>query len=876
MVINSKELRILAECKKKYEFQMLALKTPNRKYLVFSEAISRMCSALAEGMGKREICRSIRRYLEENYQDGWFLLSWQKKTAVERDMQLLSRFLDNFHIQERDTITSGVFCHIPYRHCYTNIEITGINAKADLLIEHGEHNVTGIIICRKFQRPYSYRASIPENKVVNDIELLFLMAALQKRFPGREIEVQMVSLVSKSDGEELAEFETKKGDNIVSITSGELKNSPELPQRMAEAISFIKPCGCNDCRYQKICRPALNVYMKQSPEISVGQHVPHKITFSDEQRNIICHKTGPARVCAGPGSGKTASMVARMESLLSSGVIPKKILAVTFSRKAAEEISERIQWEEKPRVSTLHACAFEILGRYETLVGKIKLVGKVDSMLLLLKVLEFAPKIRASYEGLTLPYGLISSLSQDFDFIRRNGAGKFIEAFPKKDTDGILSIKSIYDEMSRREGFVVYDDLVPMAVNLLHENQGIRDILREETDFIVVDEAQDLDEKQMEFVMLLSAEKRNLMICGDADQAIYQFRGGTNYFMVHFKELFPGAADFKLGYNHRSSKEIVEAATALIEKNQERIPIQLRSDKSYKKPVYLEKFHEDKLGILLHDLTGKGYRYSDIAIIARKNQDLLKICDRMEKGIPLDRPKHYLRDDYVFNALLHLLTLWVIGLDEDEALYCLLDMMDYMPVKKDRNLTLYQDLISQNQILAFDSEEASCYFLEQEGQIKHIFSKIYRTLQHFHRPLEQGVLEAIGEFFDAEIETSEVEKWLIEAIEERRMESAEELYQLMNAIKIFKDDTRIHYPAPKNHVHMLTAHDSKGKEFPVVILVGLEEYERDSIEEDRRLLYVAMTRAKKVLFLAENYTGRSTLLKEMLENVDVYRGCRYE
>lgn len=878
MVINSKELRVLAECAKKYELQKLSLKSKNRRYILFNEVISQMCSGLAEGLGKGEICLRIRQFLEQNYQEQWFLLSWQKNAAIERDIQLFIRFLENFHRQETEKMTSTVIYQVPFQHCCMDREITSVGTKADLLIEHGREKVTGIIICRKFPKPYSYRASKAENKVINNVELLFLMAALKERYPERGIEVQMISLVSKTDGQELSRFEAKRGDNVISFSAEQLNNGLDLQQRLKEAITCIKPSACKDCRYQEMCRPALNVYLKQTQEIPSSQPKSGILTFSEEQRNVICHKLGPARVCAGPGSGKTASMVARMEGLLSNGVAPKKILAVTFSKKAAEEITERIQWIEKPRISTLHACAFEILGRYEFLIGRIKLVGKVDSMQLLLKILEFAPKINASYEGLTLPYGLVSTLIRDFDFIRRNGAEKFIESYPKKDTAGILLIKSIYDDMFRREGFVVYDDLIPKAVDLIKAYQSVQEVIMRETDFIIVDEAQDLDEKQMEFVTLLCAEKRNLMICGDADQSIYQFRGGSNYFMVHFKELFPDASDYKLGQNHRSTKEIVDAATALIEQNQERIPIKLSSDKSYKKPVYIEKYHEEKLGILLRDLIDKGFRFSDIAVIARKNQDLLKICDRMGKEIPMERPKHFLRDDYVFNGLLYLLTLWVAGPDEDETLYCLLEMMGYQPEKNNRNLSLYQDLLQQKLIWPFDSEESSCYYLEleQEQQVRQLFARIYRSMQHFYKPLKQGMLDAIGEFFDARIETSEVEKWLADAIEERRMETPEELYQLMNAMKVFQDDTRIYYPVSQNHVHMLTAHDSKGKEFPVVILIGLEEYERGDIEEDRRLLYVAMTRAKKMLFLAENYMGGSMLIKEIVEKIDIYRGCRYE
>lgn len=874
--MNSKEFGALLECRKKFEIQQLSLKNGNKRYQVFQNAIYRMCQAIADGKKFTDILTKTEEYLHENYLEEWFLLSWQKRSTIEKDCLLFRRFLEFYfqNLEYRGNITANETFQVPFEGIYMGEQIRYITQTANLLIVK-ESRITGLIICRKFHKPYSYRANKPENKVWNSLELQFLLAGLQKKYPDKQIEVQLVALVSKADKMDLAEFDAKKGDNIVAFTSEEYKEKKgDILNGIRSSADFIEPIRCKDCIFADFCKPSTHVFMKQEKAPNKGSS--RNIIFSKEQLGIINHLNGPARVCAGPGSGKTACMVARIENLMNNKVAPEKILAVTFSKKAAEEIRDRILKEDKPRISTLHSLAFEVLISHEALIGKIKLVGKVDSMLLLLRVLEYAPVMQASYEGLTMPYGLVPTLIRDFEFIRRNGIEKFTESYPKKDINGILRIKEIYDDMFRREGYIVYDDIVPMAVQLIKNNPDIRNKLKSGIEYIIVDEAQDLDESQKELILLLAEDKRNLMICGDADQSIYSFRGGSNSFMVHFKEYFVDAADFYLEENHRSTTQIVNAAKALIEQNQERIPLELRAHKSYKNPIYLEIFHVHRIDQLIKDIVKTGFRYSDIAIIGRKNKELLEICDKMDDEIPVDRPKHFLREDYVFCGLLNLLGIWAKGLDEDERICSLLETFGYSPEKKNRNLSIYRDLIAQGKIYDFDSDEAMCYYLAQEEQEKIIFGRIYRSLQHLNKPVEQAVVDMTHEFFDERVETQQVEKWLKETIYERRIEKTYELFQLMSAMKTFEDDTRIYYPAVHNQVHLLTAHDSKGKEYPVVILLGIEEYEKDNTEEGRRLLYVAMTRAKKMLLLTENYTGQSMFLKSIIHKLDIYKGDKYE
>ena len=243
----------------------------------------------------------------------------------------------------------------------------------------------------------------------------------------------MVRLASSADKpDRLARFEEKKGDNIIQISSGEyIERHPEgvwehiqhIIGQAEECSWSTYSCSCDGCFFENICKPPNIVLLKQAEEAHTKKK---EISFSKEQENVINHVKGPLRVCAGPGSGKTAVLVERIRKLAESGVPAEKILAITFTKKAAQEMQERVQVGQGVNIYTLHALAFGILTQNEFLTGPVRLAGLVDCKNLLMKVLNHAPLISGvSYEGLTMRYGLIATLLKDFEFINKHG----IEAF---------------------------------------------------------------------------------------------------------------------------------------------------------------------------------------------------------------------------------------------------------------------------------------------------------------------------------------------------------------------------------------------------------------------------------------------------------------
>lgn len=885
--IRSKDLIAGLECGRKYKLQRLSLKDHNARNLCFSEAVRRMAACIAKGMERVAIIGELRVYLEEAYQEDWFALCWQRKRVIEHEMTLFERFLKNFPLPSSARVSANamVCLKMPLRH--GEIDAEGIMGTADLLFEQPDGGIVGIILCRNFCKPYSYRARKPQHKVENSLEMLVLMEGLSKKYPKKDIRVMMVRLASSADKpDKLAEFEKKKGDNIIQISSREYteKHPEGALEHIQQIIGLAEECSCEGCFYENICKPPNIVLLKQEEEVHTKKK---EISFSEEQEKVISHAEGPLRVCAGPGSGKTAVLVERIRKLVESGVAAEKILAITFTKKAAQEMQERVQSGQGVNIYTLHALAFGILTQNEFLTGPVRLAGLVDCKNLLMKVLNHAPLISGvSYEGLTMRYGLIATLLKDFEFINKHGIEAYSNAYSKKDVEGIIKVKELYDAAFKEMGYITFDDQVSMAVELLKNHSGILESVQNQYDYIMVDEVQDLDDAQAEFVRLLVKEPaNNLMICGDADQSIYAFRGGSNRFMLDFPSMFPGTKDILLSRNYRSSEEIVTMASGLIEKNRERVPMQLAASFSTGiQAIHIPNFNDCRFGALIKEIHGKGYAYSDIAVIARTNKELNNLCKIVDKdaaltraAVPLERPKFYLREDCVFQMLLDLLELAVKGMRQDKALFRLLSIMDCSVEKADRKLSIYEDHVNEGLIYDFYGDESSRYFLETQEPLKKAYGSIYRAMQVLKKPLKQALRELEPFFFPTGLCTKEVLEKIEDMMYEKKIKHYRQLYEIMSAMKIFEDDTRIYYSTgERSQVHMLTAHDAKGKEFPAVIIYGIDNFESGDVEEDRRLLYVAVTRAKRVLFILEEYPGKSNFLKDIEEYISVNRRARYE
>ena len=431
----------------------------------------------------------------------------------------------------------------------------------------------------------------------------------------------------------------------------------------------------------------------------------------------------------------------------------------------------------------------------------------------------------------------------------------------------------MYEQKFQFWGFINFQEQISLALMLLKEYSGIRAKVQNSYDYIFVDEAQDLDEVQGEFLQqIVKKPQCNISIFGDADQTIYGFRGGSNKFMLRFLEIFPNAMDIWLDTNFRSSEEIMGLANCLIMHNRERVPLCMHTTfKTGHFPELISNFRINRIGFLVDDILKIGYSQADIAIIARTNKDLECMCEMLDlynkeqgRDLKYARPKYYLHSDFIFQTVLDLLKIYQGYFLDDFVWFRLLNHFGVTPQKQDLSKKLYSDWIERKIIYPFDSLEASRYVVADENESKfcQAIAKIYCSSRLFSLSVEEAISKVAAYFFDTEepFETIEI---LHTIIQDRYIRTAAELLSYMEAVKEFQDDTRVFYEVShRNLIHLLTAHDCKGKEFRVVILFGIDDFEQGNLSEDRRLLYVALTRAKERLFLTEISKGKSTFLRE--------------
>lgn len=888
--MNVQQLGDLLQCKKKYEMSCMIQSKEVQQERVFRSALDQMLVSVIEKTAKKSWLKAIEQIFVVQLKDEWFDLVWQKKLMIKRYMEIIERlhgWLISYVNREILAVNRELFLRTDV--ICNGVEVKEITLKADLVIQMDEETVWGIFLCWKFPQVCGLNSCSVGQNAWKTVEMLSFISALQQEYPNKVIKVSYIQAVSRSDTAEfLSEFEATPGDNIITFTSKDLfaKEKNQAIDLLSYILKTKKENSCNQCRYYKeFCRSKNSYSM-----MPLKRKEPYLLKEPTMNQKMVIEQINYAmRVCAGPGAGKTATLVARMEYMITKGISPGKILALTFTRKAAKEIEERILHDVKPNISTIHALAFQIIRQHECILGKKNLMNQTDCQKMLLQILNCSPIIKnADYQKLTGKQGLLASLLLDFSFIEKFGAAAYAEQFPKKDIATIVKIKKLYDQKVQAGGYIRFDEQISLAVWLLERFPGVQKKIQNMYQYILVDEAQDIDEMQGRFIQLLAGNANpNIAIFGDADQSVYGFRGGSNKFMMEFPQLYPEAKEISLNDNFRSSKEILDMANTLISHNKTRVEMQMMSHFSTgKKPILLSEFRANRIGRLLHDLLEEGYTQGDIAIIARTNKELMglgKLIDaynmehRDSEALRFFKPKYYLYQDTTYQTILDILCLHQGILTDDYVWYRLLSEFGISIQKKYPDKCIYESYLEERAIYPFTGEESGRYFSvsEKESELLKAVAKLYKASRLFSLPAATAISK-VFEILYGERCNSEVQEILETMIHERHIVTAKELWDYMTAVKFFGDETRIYMESDSvNAIHLLTAHDSKGKEYKAVIVCAVDDFELDNLQEDRRLLYVAVTRAKERLYLTEVCKGKSMFLKEMKPHIEVRGGLRY-
>jgi len=596
--------------------------------------------------------------------------------------------------------------------------------------------------------------------------------------------------------------------------------------------------------------------------------------LNPEQREAVLHTSGPLLVLAGAGSGKTRVITHRIARLVESGADPRGIVAVTFTNKAAEEMRSRAQRLMGGRVAigfigTFHSWSLRFLRRNAAAAGISPRFSIADSADQLALVKEAMGELGVSET--MLPAGSVRARIS-----HAKNALVTVESFEAASNDfageRIGKVYRLYERKLAAAGALDFDDLIVRAVRLLTSREDVRNLERRRTRHLLIDEYQDTNTCQDALVKLLGEGADSLCAVGDEDQAIYRWRGAEVEHILHFDQDFPAAKIVALERNYRSTEKILESASALVSHNRRRRPKRLRAERGGGSRVRLWRFDEDRseAEAVARDVGASGRAPSEIAILYRTNAQSRGFEEELvRRRIPyvvVGGMKFYDRAE-VKDALAYLR---LAARPEDDLAF---RRVVNVPARGLGSATLDR--------IAEASRQTGRSWWEVSGEplagltdrARQGISRFRAIVTDLHEKAEswspsallEHLLDASG--YAALYENSDeredvarrenLQELLSSAREfERRNEEGAGVSEYLDAVSLATDADAV--PLSGGAVTLSTLHAAKGLEFPSVYVVGLEEGylphgnsgdDPDELEEERRLLYVGMTRAGDQLTL---------------------------
>ena len=588
--------------------------------------------------------------------------------------------------------------------------------------------------------------------------------------------------------------------------------------------------------------------------------------LNDKQKEAVMHDKGPMLVLAGAGSGKTKVLTSRIAYLIENDVSPSNILAITFTNKAAREMKERVvnlvgSDANYIQISTFHSLGLKIIKQNYELLGYDKnftILDSDDTLTIVKKIIKEL-NLNPKYYNAKVIRNKISSAKNEL--IDPEGFSKI--EFDKK----IITVYKKYCEKLKKGNSVDFDDLLILPIKLFKEHKAVLENYQERYKYILIDEYQDTNEAQYIFSKMLSEKYKNIFVVGDNDQAIYAFRGANFKNILNFEQDYPNCKTILLEENYRSTQTILNAANSVIKHNK------LRKDKNLwssndigKKIKYIRVDDEKAEGKFITDEIKKlanenNVSYDDIAILYRTNAQSRAIEESMLKA---NIPYKIIGSFYFYNR------------KEIKDLLCYLRLINNP--KDDVSLLRVINVPKRgigdktvgNITAVADAENISMFEAINSGK-ELIFKNIISELQEECRNLSltemvETILEKSGIREELTKEKTLENEIRLENLEEFKSitKNYEEEYgeisldDFLEEISLVSDVTE--HTDGVNKVSLMTVHAVKGLEFEYVFIIGMEEgifphYNSimegtdEAIEEERRLCYVAITRAKKVLYL---------------------------
>lgn len=603
-------------------------------------------------------------------------------------------------------------------------------------------------------------------------------------------------------------------------------------------------------------------------------------TLNPKQKEAVLHTDDPLLILAGAGSGKTRVLTHRIAYLIDEcGVNPWNIMAITFTNKAAGEMRERVDnlvgfGAESIWVSTFHSSCVRILRRHIESLGYTTSFSIYDSddqktlMRQVFKAMDIDTKQFKERAVLAAISSAKDKLITPEEFLLNAGAD-----FREKKTGEIYKE---YQKQLKKNNALDFDDLIVKTVELFQNNPQVLDYYQERFRYIMVDEYQDTNMAQFKLVSLLASKYRNLCVVGDDDQSIYRFRGADIQNILSFENTFPGTKVIKLEQNYRSTQNILDAANGVIRHNFGRKDKTLWTANGEGDKILFKQFDtaKDEADFVVRQIRDSAYSYQDQAVLYRTNAQSRLLEERcIFYNVPyrLVGGVNFYQRKEIKDVLAYLKTI-ANGVDD-------LSVIRIINVPK-RGI----GATTIGRVTAFASEHNMSFYdtLKEAKQIPGIgkaAEKIGRFIAQMEafRAMAHSEEYSIKDLIDHILEDTGYEEELQEEGEIEAQTRLENIEELINKAAAYEEDSE--HPTldefleqvalvadidnvddSEDRVTLMTLHSAKGLEFPKVYLVGMEDGlfpgimsimadDKTEMEEERRLCYVGITRAKKELVL---------------------------
>lgn len=601
--------------------------------------------------------------------------------------------------------------------------------------------------------------------------------------------------------------------------------------------------------------------------------------LNNKQKEAVLETEGPCLVIAGAGSGKTKVLTHKIAYLIEEkGIKPWNILAITFTNKAASEMKERItnligESSNDMWMGTFHSICVRILRKYIDRIGynsDFVIFDSSDQKTLVkqcIKALNLDDKIFTDRSVLSEISNSKNEMLTPVQYeLRTNGELR---------KEKIAKVYELYQRKLKENNALDFDDIINLTIQILTENPDVLEYYSEKFKYVLVDEYQDTNKAQFTLVTLLSGRYGNITVVGDNDQGIYSFRGADITNILNFEKDFPGTKIIKLEQNYRSTKSILDAANAVIKHNEKKyeknlwteqeggkLPTVARLDNEYEEANFIV----EQINRLKRE---EYYKYSDFTVLYRMNAQSRSIEDifrrenvpyKMIGGLKFYERKE-IKDAIAYLRLIH-----------NQA-----DNLSLQRVINEPKRGIGQTSMEKIEAIA-EANNISMYAVIKNAE-KYGLNKVYLNSREFINTIEElsskkeetlisellkEVLNKTGYTKALELEnTAQAEsrienlnEFLTVAMEFEEENAENSLAEFLESITLSSDIDGME--DAEDSVTLMTLHSAKGLEFPVVFLIGMEEGlfpsyrsigEQRELEEERRLCYVGITRAKEYLFL---------------------------